>query len=290
MTVMNPMTVMRSLITVIVFLIAGPAFAQQIEGIPNFKECKDDSLDKALKDGVTLGISPSPPYSSIDPNTKKADGLDVEINQAALAWIGIKTVKYEVAPFGQLIPLMLSNRIDVVASNIHQTPDRLKVVTFTGPAWWYGPALVAQKGNPSGVKSFDDLKGKKVGAIAGSAADEYLRKIGVEVTAFQEDAAEFAGISTGKVDVILEDDVKVIDYMKANQSSPIEIVKGVEVPEELIFKYGYGYARYALRPADCQLRLAYSTALHELWGAGVVSGILKKYGLSDRNLTYFPLN
>jgi ABC-type amino acid transport substrate-binding protein len=283
------MTALRIFITAIFVLIAGPAMAQQIEGVPNFKECKDDSLDKALKDGITLGISPSPPYSSLDPNSKKADGLDVEINEAALAWIGINNVKYEVAPFGQLIPMLLSNRIDVVASNIHQTPDRLKVVTFTGPAWWYGPALVAQTDNPLGVKSFEDLKGKKVGAIAGSAADEYLRKIGVEVTAFQDDAAEFAGMSTGKVDVILEDDVKVLDYLKANQNSPIEIVKGVAVPEELIFKYGYGYARYALRPADCQLRLAYSTALHELWGAGVVSGMLKKYGLSDSNLTYFPL-
>ena len=284
------MTRLKIFLTAILVLVAGPAVAQQIEGVANFKECKDGSLDKAFKDGITLGISPSPPYSSIEPNSKKAEGLDVEINEAALAWIGIKNIKYEVAPFGQLIPLMLSNRIDVVASNIHQTPDRLKVVTFTGPAWWYGPALVAQKGNPTGVTSFDNLKGKKVGAIAGSAADEYLRKIGIEVTAFQDDAAEFAGISTGKVDVILEDDVKVIDYIKANKDSPIEIVKGVKVPEELIFKYGYGYARYALRPADCQLRLAYSTALHEIWGAGIVSTILKKYGLSDSNLTYFPLN
>jgi polar amino acid transport system substrate-binding protein len=284
------MTALRILMAAILVMIASPAYAQQIEGVPNFKECKDGSLDKAFKDGITLGISPSPPYSSIEPNSKKAEGLDVEINEAALNWIGIKNIKYEVAPFGQLIPLMLSNRIDVVASNIHQTPARLEVVSFTGPAWWYGPALVAQKGNPTGVKSFDDLKGKKVGAIAGSAADEYLRKVGIEVTAFQDDAAEFSGISTGKVDVILEDDVKVIDYIKANANSPIEIVKGVAVPEELIFKYGYGYARYAMRPADCQLRLAYSAALHEIWGAGVVSAILKKYGLSDRNLTYFPLN
>src|SRR3954469_582250 len=212
------------------FMLWAPAaYAQQIEGVPNFKNCKDDSLDRAMSNGVTLGISPSPPYSSLDPNSKKAEGLDVEIHQAALNWIGVKTIKYEVAPFGQLIPLMLSKRVDVVASNIHQTPDRLKVVTFTSPAWWYGPAIVSQKGNPTGIKSFDDLKGKKVGAIAGSAADEYLRTIGVEVTPFQEDAAEFAGISTAKVDVILEDDVKVLDYMKANPSSPIEIVGGVAV-------------------------------------------------------------
>jgi ABC-type amino acid transport substrate-binding protein len=284
------MNLATSICAAVFLLTAGPAVAQQIEGKANFENCKDGSLDKAMSDGITLGISPSPPYSSLDPNSKKAEGLDVEINEAALHWIGVGTIKYEVAPFGQLIPMLISNRIDVVASNIHQTPDRLKVVTFTGPAWWYGPALVTQKGNPTGVKSFDDLKGKKVGAIAGSAADEYLRTIGVEVTPFQEDAAEFAGISSGKVDVLLEDDVKVLDYLKANASAPIEIVNGVAVPEELIFKYGYGYARYAVRPADCQLRMAYGVALHELWGAGVVSSILKKYGLSNRNLTYFPLN
>ncbi len=280
----------RGMVAAIFMLIATPAVAQQIEGKANFENCTDGSLSKAISDGITLGISPSPPYSNLDPNTKKADGLDVEINEAALHWLGINNIKYEVAPFGQLIPMLLSNRIDVVSSNIHQTPDRLRVVSFTGPAWWYGPALVTQKGNPKGIKSFDDLKGKAVGAIAGSAADEYLRTIGVEVTPFQEDAAEFAGVSTGKVDVILEDDVKVLDYIKANAESPIEIIPGVAVPEDLIFKYGYGYARYAVRPADCQLRMAYSVALHELWGAGVVSVILKKYGLSNRNLTYFPLN
>jgi polar amino acid transport system substrate-binding protein len=284
------MVTKRAFLTAVFLLVAAPAFAQQIEGKAGFKGCADGSLDKAIANGITLGISPSQPYSNLDPNTNKADGLDVEINEAALRWLGIENIKYEVAPFGQLIPMLMSNRIDVVASNIHQTPDRLKVVTFTGPAWWYGPALVTQKGNPAGVKSFDDLKGKKVGAIAGSAADEYLRTIGVEVTPFQEDAAEFAGISTGKVDVILEDDVKVLDYIKANAGAPIEIVPGVAVPEDLIFKYGYGYARYAVRPADCQLRMAYGVALHELWGAGVVSAILKKYGLSNRNLTYFPLN
>jgi polar amino acid transport system substrate-binding protein len=284
------MTAMKSLFAALLLVTATPAFAQQVEGIPNFEACGDESLAKAMKVGVTLGISPSPPYSSLNPDGQKAEGLDVEINEAVLTWIGIKTIKYEVADFGQLIPMLLSKKINVVASNIHQTPKRLEVVAFTTPAWWYGPAIAAQKGNPTGIKSFDDLKGKKVGAIAGSAADEYLGKIGVEITAFQSDAEEFAAISTGKVDAILDDDVKILDYMKANAAAPIEIVPGVAVPEELIFKYGYGYARYALRKEDCSLRLAYSVGLHEMWGAAVVSKILKKYGLSDRNLTYFPLN
>ena len=40
---------------------------------------------------------------------------------------------------------------------------------------------MVQKGNPAGLHGFADLKGKRIGAIAGSAADEYLRTIGVTV-------------------------------------------------------------------------------------------------------------
>ena len=105
------------------------------------------------------------------------------------------------------------------------------MVAFTGPAWWYGPVIAAQKGNPTGIKSFDDLKGKKVGAIAGSAADEYLGRIGVEITP-SSPTPRNCRLSTGKVDAILDDDVKFLDYMKANAAAPIEIVPGVAMPED----------------------------------------------------------
>jgi polar amino acid transport system substrate-binding protein len=271
--------------------LAGPAPAQEFrhEAVPLFDNCGDPSLSKAQSEGVTLGISPSPPYSSLEPGSDKAQGLDVEINEAALKWAGITKVRYEVMPFGQLIPALLSKRIDVVSANIHVTPDRLKAVSFTGPAWWYGPAIVVQKGNPSSIKSFDDLKGKTIGAIAGSAADEYLRKEGVQVTAFQTDAEEFSAISSGRVEAIVEDDVKVAEYIKANASAPIEMVADVEVPEDIIFGYGYGYARYAVRKEDCSLRAAFTQGLAEIRGNGQVPAILRKYGLGPRNMFFFPL-
>jgi ABC-type amino acid transport substrate-binding protein len=261
----------------------------QFEAQPLFDNCGDSSLARAKTEGVTLGFSPSPPYSSLDPATKKAGGLDIELVEAALKWAGVSKFRYEVMPFGQLIPALLAKRIDIVSANIHVTPDRLKAVSFSGPAWWYGPAIVVAKGNPAGITSFEGLKGKKVGAIAGSAADEYLRKIGVAVTAFQTDAEEFAAISTGRVDAILDDDVKIIEFMKANGSAPIEIVANVAIPDELIFKYGYGYARYALRKDDCSLRAAFTQGLAEVRGNGQATAILKTYGLTNRNLFFFPL-
>jgi ABC-type amino acid transport substrate-binding protein len=139
------------------------------EAVPFFDNCGDGSLQHAQHDGITLGISSSPPYSSLDPTTKKASGIDVQINEAALKWLGITKVRYEVMPFGQLIPTMLSHRIashriDVVAANIHITPDRLKAVSFSGPACWYGRAIVTQKTDTAVPHSFEELKGKHVGA------------------------------------------------------------------------------------------------------------------------------
>ena len=279
--------------SVIILGLANPAARaqgdRQFEVSPHFDDCGDPSFKRAQQEGITIGISPSPPYSSIDPGTSKASGLDVDIQAAALKWMGITKIQYELMPFGQIIPAMLAKRVDVVGANIHATPDRLKVVDFTGPAWWYGPAIVVQKGNPQHLASFNQFKGKQVGAIAGSAADEYLRKIGAEVVPFQTDAEEFAAISTGRVAALLEDDIKVLDYLKANQSAPIELVANVAIPDELIYKYGYGYARYALRKEDCSLRAAFTQALAEIRGNGAVSGVLKKYGLSNRSLFFFPL-
>jgi len=174
-------------------------------------------------------------------------------------------------------------------TQVSVAPDRLKAVSFTGPAWWYGPAIAVPKGNPANLHAFDGLKGKRIGAIAGSAADEYLRTIGVTVTAFQTDAEEFGAVSSGRVDGIVEDDVKVLAFLSANTSAGIEIVPNVAVPDDLIFKYGYGYARYALRKEDCSLRVAFTQGLAEIRGNGEVSAILKKYGLSNRNLFFFPL-
>ncbi|MGB3537030.1 MAG: transporter substrate-binding domain-containing protein [Mesorhizobium sp.] len=269
----------------------GGATAQEFqnEASPLFDNCGDPSYETAKANGITVGISPSPPFTSLNPDTQKAEGLEVEIDEAAIKWAGIDTIKYEVMPFGQLIPALLAKRIDMVAA-LHITPDRKKVISFGGPAYWYGPGILVKTGNPDGIHSYDDLKGKQIGAIAGSAADEYLRKVGAEVIPFQTDADQFSAVATGRVSAIVDDDTKISLFLAANKEAPMELLKGVKVPDELIFSYGYGYVRPGLRKEDCSLRAAISEGLAEVRGNGNVSALLKKYGFSDANLFFFPLN
>jgi ABC-type amino acid transport substrate-binding protein len=269
-------------------LAADPEFFN--ESKPMFENCGDASLAKAQKDGVTLGFSNNPPEAWLDETTKQPTGIDWDINKAVLDWLGVKNVKVEWMPWESQIPAMLSKRTDVIAGNIHHTAERDKVISFSGPAYWYGPVIVVAKGNPLGVKSYDDLKGKKVGSISGSAADFYLRKIGVEPTAFKQEVEELQSLNQGRLQAVLEDDLVYLEFAKSNPNNNLDPLWSIAAPADIINGGGYGMARFAMRKEDCTLRSGYTQALAEMRANGHVSYILKKYGLSDRNLVLYKLN
>jgi ABC-type amino acid transport substrate-binding protein len=260
------------------------------ESKPMFDNCGDPSLAKAQKDGITLGFSVNPPEAWLDEQTKQANGIDWDINKAALDWMGVKTIKLEWMPWESQVPALLSKRTDVIAGNIHHTAERDKVISFSGPAYWYGPVIVVAKGNPLGVKSYDDLKGKQVGDISGSAADFYLRKIGVTPTSFKTEIDEMQSLNQGRLQAVLEDDLVYLEFAKANPNNNLEPLWTIPAPDDIINGGGYGMARFAMRKEDCTLRSAYTHALAEMRANGEVSAILKKYGLSDRNLVMYKLN
>jgi polar amino acid transport system substrate-binding protein len=289
---------MRSLTVGLVCLatlaVARPASAQDRrffqETQPQFEDCGDGSLDRVRREGIVLGQSGVAPHSLLDPDTKEASGIDVEINDAVLDWLGVAERRIEWIPWGTQIPSLLARRTDVIAQNIHVNPERVKVISFTGPAWWYGPVVLVQKGNPDAVRSYDDLKGKEVAAIGGSAAEAYLTRIGATVQPFKSEVEELQSLNQGRVRYAVEDDVVFTGFQRQNPNSNIEALWDIPAPDDVIYGGGYGYARYGIRREDCQLREAYSRALAELRGNGFVSAVLKKYGLSDRNLFWFKLD
>ncbi len=285
---------MRKLIAVLVasFLLISPAaLAQTPEPavsiqqpqVPDFA-CTDTSYADVVANGITLGISPDFPYTYLD-SSNNPQGIDVAINNAVLEWIGVTDVTYEIMPWPSLIPALQAGKVDIIADNIHETPDRVKIMSFTSPAWWYGPALIVTSDNPDNIQSYDDLTrdGVTVGAVAGSAAAEYLNFIGADVTTFQDNTAEFAAAEQGRVSVILEDDTKFAAYKQQNDKTNL-MTLDVETPEVLISEYGYSYARYGLSQSSCTLNFAYSRALAEMRDNGTIGQILEQFGLPKSNV------
>jgi polar amino acid transport system substrate-binding protein len=270
-----------------------PVLAQQpqfyVEMKPDVANCGDPSYQNAIKNGISLGFNVNPPEVYQDAN-KQPTGIDWDINKAVLDVLGITKIHVVWMPWESVIPSLLSHRIDVIGADIHVTPERMKVISFSGPAWWYGPVLIVRKGNPLNITSYDQLKGKRVGAITGAAADLYLHRIGVQTTEFKQEVDELQSLNQGRLDAVLEDDVVYQQFAKENPNNNLDPLWSIPVPTNIIRGGGYGMARFGIRKEDCSLRAAYTGALAELRASGVVSAILKKYGLSDRNLVMFTLH
>lgn len=257
--------------------------------VPNFN-CGGLTLQKVKKDGITLGIAPDSPYTYLNKNNKPT-GADWRINVAVLKWLGVPQSKihYSIMPYSALIPSLLSGKIDVITDGIHENKKRLKVISFSGPSWWYGPAIIVNKNNKPNITSYKDLKNYTVGALNGTIAAQYLRAIGAKIDHFKDNFSEFTSLAQQKVPAVLDDQTKFVHYMKTHPDSPLETLN-VQVPKSMILKYGYGYVRYGFRKKDCSLRAAYTRGLAEMRANGTVLHIIKKWGFGPSNVFDYHLH
>lgn len=266
--------------------LATGAFAGDIgTSAVDFMRLGDGSYKRAFEEGITLGISNDPPFTYQDDKTQEYDGMDVRIFKEVAKRLGIEKVNWELVQFDALIPGLVADRWDVVVDNLHENPKRLEVISFTGPSFWYGSALAVQKGNPKDIHTWEDLSGKTVGTIRGSIGQGMLESRGDigEVRLYTSNEAEFADVIAGRLDVVMEDGLKIGQFLKKNPDVALELASGYAPPAD-----EYGYARYGIRKDDVDLNLSVSRALAEIRADGTLSSIVKDYGFTDRNLWFFP--
>ena len=249
--------------------------------------CSDVSLKRVMKSGLKLGIYQGVPFFDIQ-SGKETTGIDWDINMAVAKYLGIKTVKSVVLQWPEMVPSLLSKKIDVIGGNIHGNPGRYKNFAFTAPAWWYATVVVAAKGNPKGIKAWADLTkpGIKVGVIAGSQAAAWVKDAKIaDVSQFTTSALEFAALSAGRVDALVEDEPSSVVFINENPKANVQIVKGLKDVPAAVWA---NYARYGTRFQDCTLNMAYSRALGELIMHGVIGQILDNHGFSRTENIFEP--
>ncbi len=241
----------------------------------------DGSYKRAVSEGIVLGIVPDFPWTYQDEKTKEYKGLDVSILKEATRRLGMTKISYQIMPFDSLIAALQAKRIDVIVDNIHENEGRLKVIDFTSPAYWYGAAIAVQKGNPKHITSWEAFAGKVVGTYRGTFYQPILeaRKDVKELKLFTTSDVEFADLAAGRVYAIVDDDIKMLQFVKAHPGINMEVTD-VALPANLQL----GYARYAVRKADVDLNHALSRALEEMRADGTITKFLVETGLPGRQV------
>jgi polar amino acid transport system substrate-binding protein len=247
----------------------------------------DGSYKRVVREGIVLGISNDYPYTYLDEKTKQYDGIDVAMFRIITQRLGIAKVSWQLVPFDALIPGLISKRWDVVVDNVRETPERLKVISFTSPPYWYGSTIAVQRGDPKNIHTWADLAGHVVGAVRGAASQLELQKRTdlKALNLYTSNDTEFVDLASGRIDAVYDDDIKIGLFIKQHPGFNMEVAPGY-IPQSAHDKT---YPRYGLRQDDVDLNWAISRAIDEMRADGTVGTTITQYGLTLRNLWYFPV-
>jgi ABC-type amino acid transport substrate-binding protein len=125
------------------------------------------------------------------------------------------------------IPLVANGTIDIECGSTTHTVAREETVDFTITVFLTGTQLLVKKG--SGIKSYKDLPGKKVGAAQGSTNEKAVRDLNekgeikppANIVVYQEHTQGFLALERGILDAYVTDGI-LLAGMKAKAPNPAE--------------------------------------------------------------------
>ena len=213
-----------------------------------------------------------------DENPDEVTGFEVDLAAKLAEYLKVAPDLQE-GMWDALPDMLRANKMDIIMNGYEWTPNNVAAMEPTMPYYVYGLQLLVRKDSP--VQSWEDLckplpdgSKPKLGALVGSAAEEYLRVPEYdgpcEVIAYDGNTDAMREVETGKLNGTLQD-------------TPISAFYGPQFPElrkvgDPVAK-GY-YVMYA-RKGESQLTRKLNEAIILLIRNGELEKIYRKYGIWD---------
>ena len=162
---------------------------------------------------VRVGVSADAPPFGVR-RGKNYQGFDIDIAESVLRELGMETITYVPVTSEQRIPFLRSGQVDLVIASMTQTRGREAQVDFTIPYFQDGESLLVRADSP--VKSYQDLKGVRVGVEAGTTALLYLKQVApeAELVPYPDAVALRKALEAGQESVISSDLLLLIGIRK----------------------------------------------------------------------------
>ena len=143
-----------------------------------------------------------PPQSSVDQQTGKLVGFDVDVAEAVGKMLGLKVdfthPAWETVPTG-----LKKGKFDVSIGSMTITPQRQQVLDFTDP-YYYTQGQVFVKTGGRQITGVKDLFGKTVGVGAATTYYGFLKRYPrIKVRIYTTDVDAFPDLRSGKLDYVM---------------------------------------------------------------------------------------
>jgi hydroxyproline transporter system substrate-binding protein len=251
-------------------LVAG-LMAGAVAATPALADKLDDIIASGtLRCAVVLDF---PPMGSRDASNTPI-GFDVDYCNDLAKALGV-TAEIVETPFPERIPALMSGRVDVGVASTSDTLERAKTVGFTVPYFAFEMAVTAN--DKSGITSFETMKGKTVGATAGTyeaiALEEQVKAWGAGAfRPYQTQADVFLALSQGQIDATVSTSTVAQANVKSGNFPGVSVVGPAPFDTDYVALFTnreeYGFINYLNLFINQQVRTGRYAELYEKWIGG----------------------
>lgn len=167
-------------------------------GVPAEADTLDD-IRKAKKIRIAVDLA-IPPFGMTD-DKMQATGSDVDLARLLAKDLGVE-LEIVTTTGPTRIPMLQTNKTDIVVSTLSITPERAKAIDFSLPYADHPSVVGALK--TLQIKQMSDLDGKKVAVVRGTTQDTDLTRQakGAQLVRYEDDATMALAVASGQVDIL----------------------------------------------------------------------------------------
>jgi len=198
-----------------------------------------------IQDAGTIRIGTKfdqPLFGLKNPITGNPEGFDAEMGKLIAAKLGIPANKIEWVETvsANREPFLEQGRVDAVIATYTINDKRKQVIDFGGPYYIAGQSLMVQAGNPEAITGPDDLSGKNVCSVEGSASSTNIRDLvpTTNVVLFDSYSKCSDALKNGQVQAVTTDNT-ILAGLRSLDPDSFELVDTTFTQEP----YGIGIAK-----------------------------------------------
>ena len=214
-------------------------------------------------------------YATLDPAGTAATGAVIDLTRAIATDAGIQ-IQFVPMPVGDLIPALMSSKVDVlVRLQIPSGPQT--VIDLSGPVDTDSEGLIVPKSDTTPYRSWGDLPGTAIAAVAGTAAVGPLARSGLftEIWTYPSGSEMYEAISSGDIDAgIAASAVGAAYLLRQGQYPNLQLVKSYQPRLPVVTAIG-------VRKGASDLLRKIDASLQKLRVNGVAQAIYAKYGIDQ---------
>jgi polar amino acid transport system substrate-binding protein len=219
-----------------------------------------------------------PPFDFAGPDGAPA-GFNVDLARQICEELKVPCT-VQMRRFDTLIKALDNKSGDAVIASIAETPETRQKVDFSDPYYRTPARFVSRRDLEIDDVRPQALEGRKIGVVAGTAHEAFLKVLFTEAALHpypNADAARFA-LKKGEVDLVFGDGISLAFWLNGTDSANCCVFRGGPFLESRYFGEGVGIA---VRRGNDLLRHALNWALFQLWEKG---------RFTDLWLKYFPIS